>query len=753
MKRIFTIVLLLTMYGLHAQTYYNEWIDYSKTYYKFKVGANGLYRISQTVLSNAGLGSVPAQNFQLFRNGKEVPIYTSVASGTLGTNDYIEFYGEMNDGKPDKPLYYNSIYQHTTKWSLETDTAVYFLTVNPTGNTFHYLNANNDTTGNILPAEPYFTYKAGSYFKAQINPGYASYVGEYVYSSSYDIGEFWSTPAIYPGAPYTDNQSNLFTYTGAGAPDGTMTFGLVGTAPDTRTMQVKVNGNIVKDTTMDNFNDYLGTVPIPLSYISGGSISVQYVNNSPTGSDRMVASFYELTYPRQFNFGAQSNFFFELPAKSAGYYLNITNFNGGSTSKPVLYDITNGARYTAIGASGGTLYFILPGSAASRKLILVSEDASNINAVNGLTSKTFVNYTNSSNQGNYLIISNPILYTGSSGNNPVNDYKNYRKSAAGGSFNAIVIDINELVDQFGYGIKKNPLSIKNFLNFARNTFASKPEFVFLIGHGLTYDTYNANQSDPLDDQLNLVPTFGFPASDNKLSSLDGVQVKPLTPIGRLSVVSGPEIETYLQKVEEYEQAQQTSPNTNDGRLWMKNVVHVTGASDPYLGAVLCNYMSSYQQIIQDTSFGGTAIPFCKVTATEVDQISDQLLNTLFSTGFSILNYFGHSSASQLAYNLNDPSLYNNTGKYPVFYVNGCDAGDFFLYDPARFSTSKTLSETWVLAKEKGAIAFVASTHWGIVNYLNILLNGLYTYISTTDYGKSIATIEADAVQNLVNVAP
>ena len=31
--------------------YNNEWIDYTKTYYKFKVGASGLYRISSTTLN------------------------------------------------------------------------------------------------------------------------------------------------------------------------------------------------------------------------------------------------------------------------------------------------------------------------------------------------------------------------------------------------------------------------------------------------------------------------------------------------------------------------------------------------------------------------------------------------------------------------------------------------------------------------------------------------------------------------------
>lgn len=74
MKTFFTGFLLLITMGLAAQSYNNEWIDFSKTYFKFKVGSDGLYRIPQSVLAGAGLGAVPVQNFQLFRNGQEVPI-------------------------------------------------------------------------------------------------------------------------------------------------------------------------------------------------------------------------------------------------------------------------------------------------------------------------------------------------------------------------------------------------------------------------------------------------------------------------------------------------------------------------------------------------------------------------------------------------------------------------------------------------------------------------------------------------------
>ncbi len=288
MKKIFTIVLLLFTLGLAAQTYNNEWIDFSKTYYKFKVGQTGLYRIPEAVLASAGLANVPAQDFQLFRNGKEVPVYTSVPNGVLGGADYVEFWGCINDGAPDNPLYRNPAYQHTQHWSLETDTAVYFLTVNPAGAAFHYINTTNDTTGTTLTVEPWFLYKAGGYFKTQINPGFAQIIGEYVYSSSYDIGEFWSTAFIAPGSPLTDVQNNLFVY--AGGPDATLKFGMTGCADNTRTIHVAVNNTAVADTEMDSFSDYLSTKPVPLGLISGGAANIQFTNNCSNPTDRTVAS-------------------------------------------------------------------------------------------------------------------------------------------------------------------------------------------------------------------------------------------------------------------------------------------------------------------------------------------------------------------------------------------------------------------------------------------------------------------------------
>ena len=80
-KSLLTSVIILLVITGYSQLN-NSWIDYTKTYYRFRVYSDTLCRIYQPALPPA-LASTPAQNFQLWRNGKEIRMYTSVATGVL----------------------------------------------------------------------------------------------------------------------------------------------------------------------------------------------------------------------------------------------------------------------------------------------------------------------------------------------------------------------------------------------------------------------------------------------------------------------------------------------------------------------------------------------------------------------------------------------------------------------------------------------------------------------------------------------
>jgi hypothetical protein len=87
----------------------------------------------------------------------------------------------------------------------------------------------------------------------------------------------------------------------------------------------------------------------------------------------------------------------------------------------------------------------------------------------------------------------------------------------------------------------------------------------------------------------------------------------------------------------------------------------------------------------------------------------------------------------------------------MFTVNGCNAGDLYVFDTSRFSLLSNLSEKWVLAKNKGSIGFIASTHFGLENYLDYYTRGLYNSIGITGYGKSIAFNISEAIQSLTSL--
>jgi len=755
MKKYILIWLMgLTSLVVNAQLYNNEWIDFSKTYYKFKVGSTGLYRINQTVLAAAGLSNSPAEQFQLWRNGQQVAIYTSSATGVLPANGYIEFWGEMNDGKPDRALYKNPANQLSDALSLETDTAMLFLTVNPAGNNLRITDAANNVAGNTLAPEPYFIYDYRVNFQQNINYGLPQNYGEYVWSSTYDVGEFWATNDIHPGAPFQFSAGNL--YTAAGGANASLQAGIAGNSflgsdglGHVRSVQVFINNTKVIDSILQPVDAgiYHGN-SIPLPVINNPNVNFSITDYNPydaDNNDRIAACFIDLNYPRLFNFADSADFTFTLPAKASGYYLEITNFKSRS-GIPVLYDLSNNKRYAADTSSPGIYKLALPPANVPLNLVLVSEDTSNVTLVKRFEQHNFINFSNASYQGDYLIISNKIFFSGDS---TVGQYRSYRSSLAGGSYRAKVYDIDELVDQFAFGIKKDPLSVKNFLRYSRHNFSVQPKFCFLIGKAVTYNDYRLNQASKFADQLNLVPTFGWPASDNLLSS-ENLMPLPATPIGRLSAVYPSEVADYLGKIETYEQQQANTIQTIDNKAWMKTMIHVVGANgDPGLNQQLTGYENNYQNIISGPLYGANVYNFNTTTVSNA-YAAGQLLAQLFSNGVSVLNYFGHSAATTLDYNLSSASQYPNPGKYPVFIVNGCNAGNIYSFDTTRLTQITSLSELYVLPKGLGAIGFIASTHFGVTNYLDTYNSAFYTSLGSTGYNQPVSTNIIAGINALLN---
>ncbi len=740
MKKIFLALLLISSLAVSAQ-WNNSWIDYSKTYYKFQLANDTLTRIPQSVLAGLGLDAVNADHFQLWRNGQEVRLYTSVSGAVLPGGGYIEFWGEKNDGKPDKVLYRNPDFQLADKYSLVYDTASYFLTVNTAGNNLRFTDEVNGTPANPTP-DPFYMRKIVVNFRNNLNRGWAHDAGEYVYSSSYDQGEGWTSPNITSAGSLSQPLNNLNQYT-AGPPNSlTVWANIAGNAPNIRSVRIRLNANVITEIPIAGFNYNKVLMPdLPLSLLGNNPNATLFVQNLfATTTDRIVVGSMGITYPSTFNFNASKNFYFELPAAGGGNHLQISNFNFGVVP-PVLYDLTLGKRYVGdITSVPGKIRFALPASAEPlRKFILVNEEANNIYNVTQATARNFVNYNNIDQQGDYAIVTSSALFNDGNGNNYVEQYRAYRASANGGSFNAKIYDINEITDQFGYGIKGHPDGLRNFILYSEQQFQIKPQYIFVIGRGVSYYDYRSQNldSDPRLPLMDIVPTYGWPASDILLTCPPGTTA-PVVPIGRLAAINGAEVNVYLQKMQEYETAQRTASCNIEDKAWMKNVLHVVGGKDSSENALFGQYMYNYETIIEDTLFGGHVETFTKTSSSVIQEANSQRILELFDQGLSYIGYFGHSSATTFEFNLSNPENYHNPGKYPFFHASGCNAGNYYTFDPLRLSGANfTLSEKYVLTPERGSIGFLADTHFGVPPFLDFYNRAFYRAFSNNMYGNTV----------------
>jgi hypothetical protein len=144
---------------------------------------------------------------------------------------------------------------------------------------------------------------------------------------------------------------------------------------------------------------------------------------------------------------------------------------------------------------------------------------------------------------------------------------------------------------------------------------SWPSHIFLIGKSVRFnnETTPGSRNDTISYKLNLVPSWGYPSSDNHFAvGLESNKRSYSLPIGRLSVNNNSSVLNYLNKVIELESQQgNNSSYTVENKAWQKNIAHFSGGSDSSEQAYMNNYLEQFQNIIEDTLFGGQVKKFGK----------------------------------------------------------------------------------------------------------------------------------------------
>jgi hypothetical protein len=741
MKRILQLTLstlACAMIGVSVAAqipvYGDEWIDYSRTYYKFKVAKEGMFRITRPALDAAGVpATVAGSHFILYRNGQEVPMYVSAEN--MGSNDYIEFAGRGADGSLDRELYADPAWQPNPHVSLFTDTAAYFLTYDNGGGHLRITQAINSIPVTPPAPEAYNWATVGNYYKNAITEGPSFDITFNPSGTSPNPGNPFFSPSFQNGEGLVAQQvalgnatsivlatPNAVTAAVSAMLQVAITNRTYHTNPD---LNITVNSNQVARVTWPSAETKQVSANIPAALlVVNNTIGLNPLVAGKSAYDIYGVAFASIKYPRNYDVAGLSYFSFKLDATGSNQYLEFSNVAGTAR----LYDITNN-RWYAGDVTGSKTRFYLQPSTTERELVLATDGS----AATLSPAKTiqFTNYALPANQGDYIIITHNKLMQPVNGVNPIEAYKQHRSSADGGLHKVQVADVADLYDQFAYGYETHPLSIRHFLESAYNKWTTKPVAVNIIGHGLQYEQYREYYSKPGTYTFPIVPTFGNPGSDVNFTTF-GTDRRQKLQIGRISVWNSTEVANYLEKVRAYEAAMRNNGfPTAATDLWKKKVMHIAGAATTdELNNTLAPTLGAGKQIIEDTLLGAKVYSFFSnnaVPGTKIDQV-DSLING----GLNMITYLGHASSTTLYYNLPEPETFNSVPRLPVFLALGCDVAQMFTA-----TSAKTYSEKYTLATTAGAIAMLATDNYGYTDFLHDYLLAYYSSVAYKNYGGTV----------------
>lgn len=693
MKRLVSALLVIFSAAAALGQNGNEWIDPSGVYVKIPIGRDGIYRVTHQSLLQAGfpVESDP-RTFRIFHRGKEQAIYVEgEADGVFQAGDFVEFYGRRNDGTLDSTLYDAPSHQPHRYQNLYSDTTAFFLT---TG----VVHGKRMTSLSGLPAsdQPLGYHRAERLmvFAHNYFPGvnYAQ-----VHKSVFDQGEGWMGVQIIQGQELTYNVDDITDVSrDSGKP--LLEVMLTGRTATDHQVVVQSGGRSLPAASFTGFSSYTFVHPIEWTDIDPtGRLTVKVRVTGASGPDRVSANYIRVMYPQKTTMAGTLERWFQTTGDNPGSLLRIE----GAQPETRLWDITDPESPVRISTTLGSALEAVVGS-GSRKIFATSQPL-----VPATIKKVSFRQFNPSAQ-DYVIVTHPLLRRPAMGlDDPVKAFAAHRSSAEGGGYDTLVVNIDQLYDQFNYG-ESSPRAIYQFMKFLAT--GRLPRFLFLVGKGLDINQGYWRNQKGFPVFRDLVPTAGYPASDMLFTAgLGNTPNSPAVATGRLTATSPAEVAVYLDKIREREQ----QPFDD---LYRKKLIHISGGIEEHEPAFFREVLSNFQVVAEDLYLGGRVQPIAKQsTNIKLINIADEV-----NKGVGMITFFGHSAPNTLDFDIglvSDPVMgYNNPGKYPFMLMNGCDAGSFFL-------NTNIIGENWIKTPGKGAIGFIAHSSYGLVF-------GLQAYSST-----------------------
>ncbi|MFD1631994.1 C25 family cysteine peptidase [Pseudopedobacter beijingensis] len=706
LRLLLILFLLIINYStsLSQINYGNEWINFSKKYIKIKVSAESIYHLTFSDIIASGItdGStqIDPKYFQMFNKGKEAALYISGSDdNSFDHQDNIYFYGYPNNADLDKKMYSDIEYIPNTNINLFEDDNYYFLTYNNEKEGLRYSTPSNT----ISPINiNYILTKSRLDFKTSYYPG--DYILETMSLSEYINGEGYMSPLLgrRESSSYNINTSGFINTPGVSP---MLSFYVAGRSNSTvagssnnHHFQISHENTIICDTIFNGYKTIRKTKNINLT----GEITtlnfhiVDDLSSDPNSqhTDYQAISYLEILYPRNLTLTNNTALRFNIPSQYISANLNFS----GSSSNPILIDIKNNYTYNIIN-NNNTLS--IPNIYNNNSDFYIFDLNNSISATyQKITFKGF----NVADIKKAIIISNKNLSIGAE------NYLNHNQQIR--NIPTLLTYTDDIYNEFYYGFH-HPLALNNFIKWSIDKSNNLPQSLLLLGAGLTTPKNNLS--------ADLVPTYGYPASDNMLGIFNNAKASSIA-IGRVPAKTNDDIDIYLNKLKIYENL----PN----EIWRKKIVNVTGGRTETEYLQFKSYLKNLSNIAFNGNLGSYTVNFDKTVSEAVTENLTSGIISQTNNGTNLITFLGHGSASLTAVSLGTPPSLNNSDKPTNYLINGCSTGN-------AFSGSSSYAENMILART-GAISWIGTTSEGVGSYLSSFSNKFYNHWFVNSYDKSIA---------------
>lgn len=391
------------------------------------------------------------------------------------------------------------------------------------------------------------------------------------------------------------------------------------------------------------------------SYTAGYDYVRSFTFNNPLPDNRSALTFkvnpasvssvgyldyFEIEYKKELRANSDYLMFFSEPNTGVIEY-HIYNF---SNSNIKVFDVSDFANVKQINNfsfhSGGECKFKFAESSTARKKYI---------ALGNDNFKTPVNPSEiaNSNVRGETTGAKFIIVTHKNFMEPANRLKNYRESQQFTPLPTIVVDIEQIYNEFSGG-SLDVTALRDYLKYAYNNWQIKPEYVLLFGKG-TYDYRNIEKFGD-----NFIPTWQTVQSlallnsfvtDDYFAFIDGDDSKVDIALGRIPVSNLAEANNVINKIINYE-------SSGDKGNWRNLVTFIAddgiGSAGSYEGARHTSATEIIAETILPANFNrgkiyAAAYPDVITGQGRRKPAVNQAIIEAINNGTLLINYIGHGS--------------------------------------------------------------------------------------------------------------